>query len=120
MFNLTFLEALIHPEFKSFLVCSHLVGLFLHEFSFRGKDLFVPSIVVLFSLLLFKFMNATLHLMCLLIVLLLGQVLLDSLKVEQLSTSFKGVWFFLQCPSIVFKLFGMSFVHGVELILVCF
>ena len=79
--NFPLLQPLVHSQLKAFLMSCHFIGLFLHQFRLRSEDLFVTRVVVLLSLLLFKFMNAALYLMCFLIVLLLGQVLLDTLKI---------------------------------------
>ena len=69
---LTLLQVLVHLIFESFAKRVHLCLLFLHELGFGGKDLFVTVLHVLSSLPLLNIVGLLLHLMCILIVLLLG------------------------------------------------
>lgn len=70
MLNFSLLQSLVHSELKSFLVCSHFVGLLVHQLRLRSQDLFVSSFFVNVSLLFFEVVNSTLNLMRFLIVLL--------------------------------------------------
>ena len=120
VFDLALLQSLVHAEFKSLLVRGHLIGLFLHQFSLRRQNLLMPGVVVLFPFFFLKLMHSALHLMCLLVILLLGQVVLDTLEIEQLCRSFKSVGLLFQSPSVVLEFFGVAIVHCVQFVLVGF
>ena len=60
----------------------HFIGLFVHEFCFGSQDLLVTSVVVLFTLFLFELRSTCLYLVCFLVVLLLGEITLDSLQIQ--------------------------------------
>ena len=117
--NLSFLETLVHPQFKSFLVGCHFVGLLLHQLGLRGEDFLMPHFFVRFTFLSSQLHDTTLNLMSFLIVLLLSQVLLDLLKVEQLGGCFKFEReFFFKMTPIFLELFGVALIHSVQLVLV--
>lgn len=118
MFNLTLLQTLVHSQFEPLFVSSHLISLFVHELGLRGEDLLMTCVNVLLSLLFLEIVYTALDLVSLLIVLLLCQVCLDLLKIEQLGRCLECIGFLLESAPVVLQFFGMTFIHGIQLILI--
>jgi hypothetical protein len=84
--SLSQLEALVKVGFKLLFERVHLVLLSLDEFSLGSNDFLMSFLHVLLTLFSLKFLASDLNLMGLLILLLLGEVVLDLLLVKELST----------------------------------
>ena len=89
MLGLAQLQPLIHASFELFACRVHLNLLFLHEFGLSSENLFMSVLHVGLALILFHLVGPLLHLVRLLVVLLLGEVLLNLAQVEELGRVFK-------------------------------
>ena len=121
MFDLAQLESLVHPALQLLTECIHLVLLLLHESGLSCQYLFVAILQVSLTLPLFQLVGTLLHLVSLLVVLLLGQVLLDLSQVEQLRGELECERLcLLHVESVLFNGLGMGLLELLDLPLVIF
>jgi len=93
--SLTKLQSLVQVRFQFLFKGVHLILLLLNELSLVSNNLLRSFLHVPFTLFGLQLLASDLNLMCLLILFLLGQVVLDFLHVQKLRAKFESQWKFI-------------------------